>query len=619
MSFRHVVARSLVGASIAAFAAFATPASAQRINHIVTFGDSYADDDNIMQILLASPFVDQATKDQLQLVYPTGRFSGGTNYIDTLSQILNAPVDNFALGGANTDNTNVNGPGLPGFVTEWNAFLAGGGVGPFPTVSGTLDEGDLVTLSIGGNDARSYQKAGGTLAGAPTAAAGSVAFATAGMNALVNAGAQNISFLAGNTAVLPEIAGDPNAQAVRNAFSTTFNTSIQPVLAGYAADGVTVHYLDLTLVGARIKADPAAYGLTNTGPCSPGPQCIGDSNYTNQFLFYVDGLHLTSAAYAIVAHYVATQLEAPLTLQAPSDLGLDTARQFGRTLSFRTDLGGRAAMPGFHTFIIGDAFARDVPFSQTNDPFDIDGVGVTAGAEVGLVAGVAGVAVNYSRPRVRFGNDAFRENGRSYQIGAYAGSAFGPLFAQAHIGYGKDKHKLSRTGVIDNMTANPDGSHVLAGAKAGFVMPLGGLSFGPVIGADYAKAKVDAYTEQGDAALTLNVSKQTFEALTANAGVEVRAGVGVPIAGSIHPYASALLEKDLIGDGRTIFYSQTSAPVIVNHFEYPDRSTKIYGRVTGGASASILGAVDLQGAISTTVGKKQGNEVSAHLGVRIGF
>ena len=37
---------------------------------------------------------------QALAVYPTGRFSGGSNYIDTLSQILQVPVHNFAIGGA---------------------------------------------------------------------------------------------------------------------------------------------------------------------------------------------------------------------------------------------------------------------------------------------------------------------------------------------------------------------------------------------------------------------------------------------------------------------------------------------------------------------------------------
>ncbi len=606
MSLRRFISYALTGA--AALAMTASPAEAQRVDRIVAFGDSYADTGNLFKIIGFNP---------QPLVYPTGRFSGGTNYVDTLAQLLNAPLDDFAIGGANTDNTNINGPGIPGFVTEWNAYLAGGG-GPFPTVSGTFDANDLVTLSIGGNDARSYQKAGGSLAGAPAAAQTSAAFATAGIDALVNAGAQNISFLAGNTAILPEIAGDQAAQAVRDSFSTTFNTSMQSVLAGYAANGVTIHYLDLTLVGQQIAANPTAYGLTSSGACAPAPQCIADANYTNQFLFYVDNLHLTSAGFAIVGKYIATQLEAPLVLQAPSDLGLDTARQFGRTLSLRTDLVGHTAAPGLHGFIIGDGFSRDVPISQTNEAFDIDGVGVTAGVEMGLVAGVAGVAVNYSRPRVRFGNDSFRENADSYQIGAYAGSAFGPVFAQAHIGYGKDKHKLNRTGVVDAMTAKPDGDHIVAGAKVGYGMPFGPVSIGPVLALDYAKAEVDGYTENGDPALTLNVGKQSYEALTGNVGVELHGAAGLPGIG-IRPFASALLEKDLVGDGRVLTYAQTDAPGIVNTFAYPDRSTKIYGRLTGGASASILGALDLEAAVSGTVGKKQGNELSAHVGFRLGF
>ena len=113
------------------------------------------------------------------------------------------------------------GLGIPGFTFESNAISHGRRT--FPDGFGTFDEGDLVTFSIGGNDARFYQQNGGTFAGAPTAATISAATAAAGIDALVGAGAQNISFLAGNTSMLPEIANDPTAQAIRNSYSTTFN------------------------------------------------------------------------------------------------------------------------------------------------------------------------------------------------------------------------------------------------------------------------------------------------------------------------------------------------------------------------------------------------------------
>src|SRR6476469_7147248 len=75
---------ALACASFLALAAGSAPASAQQIERIVAFGDSYADSGNAFKLGYANP--------QALQVYPTGRFSGGTNYIDTLSKLLNAPV-----------------------------------------------------------------------------------------------------------------------------------------------------------------------------------------------------------------------------------------------------------------------------------------------------------------------------------------------------------------------------------------------------------------------------------------------------------------------------------------------------------------------------------------------
>ena len=329
MTKRRLFALSLLTASALA----ATPAAAQRVDRIVAFGDSYADDGNLFQIL------GPATPPSALLVYPTGRFSGGTNYIDTLGQLLNAPIDNFAIGGALTNNSNTNGAGIPGFTFEWNSFLAGGGApGPFPSVSGTFDENDLLAISVGGNDARFYQVTGGTLAGAPAAATASAAFATTGLDALVAAGAQNISFLAGDTGRLPEIAGNPAGAAIRSSFSSTFNSAMQTTLSGYAANGVMVHYLDLNSILDNVIANPTAFGI-NKGlvcPIFPDTTCVIDSR---GYLFYGDARHLTSDGFAIVGRYVAAQLTAPLTLQASSDMALDVAHQFGRTLTHRMDSG----------------------------------------------------------------------------------------------------------------------------------------------------------------------------------------------------------------------------------------------------------------------------------------
>ena len=601
MARSPVFVASLLAASALGFAA---PAQAQRVDQIVAFGDSYADDDNALQLGLIPP--------AFQPLYPTGRFSGGTNYVDTLSDLLDAPVENFAIGGARAN---------PDFLFEVNTFLAGGGGGVFPTVTPSFEEGDLVTVSIGGNDARAYGSLpGASIAGAPAAAAPAIAAATTGLDALVAAGAPTISFLAGDTGRLPEIAGNPAAAAIRSAFSSAFNTGMQTTLAGYAADGVIVHYLDLNLLLDNVIADPTAYGITNglACPAFPDPTCLVNSS---GYLFYGDLLHLTSDGFAIVGQYIAVQLEAPLVLQGASDLSLDVARQFGRTLTTRMDLGSPRdgdTLDGLKFFVVGDGYSRKLSAGPRNEAYRSSGVGVTAGAEYGFGIGVAGLAVNYSRPKLNFGNDNAENEAKTIQLGGYGGFGIGGAFAQGYAGYGWNKHDIDRAGVVEDMEADPKGHHFIAGAKAGYLMPWGSVRVGPVIALDYAKAKVDGYTEDGDPALTLNVDSLSYSSLRGSVGIELRGdfgGGGV----QLRPYASAAVEKDFTGDERTIHFAQTSAPIIVNHFALEDASKSAYGRFALGFSAQILANVSLDAGGSATIGKDQGEETSAQVGFRFGF
>jgi phospholipase/lecithinase/hemolysin/uncharacterized protein YhjY with autotransporter beta-barrel domain len=611
MSIRRLSAASLLAASALSFAA---PAQAQRVDNIVVFGDSYADDGNAFELAGINPVS--------TVVYTTGRFSGGTNYIDTLADILGATTENFAIGGAKTDNTNVN-VGLPGFQTEVQAFLAGGLLPAFPTGDGLFDENDLLAISIGGNDSRAYELGGGLLAGAPAAATVAAANATFGLDLLVDAGAQNISFLAGDTGRLPEVQGRPDpalAASVRSSFSSTFNAAMQSTLAGYAADGVMVHYLDLNLVSDNIIANPAAYGITNglACPAFPNPTCIVNAG---GYLFYGDGVHLTSDGFKVVGKYVAAQLTAPLTLQAPSDIALDTARQFGRTLTTRMDTGAPrdGDMPeGMKFFLVGDTVTRHQDAGERNLDYRSSSVGATAGVQFGFGSGVAGLAVNYSKPNANFTSDTADVDSRSIQVGGYAGFGIAGAFVQGYAGYGWDKHDIDRAGVVEGMNADTKGHHLLVGAKGGYLMPLGAVRVGPVIALDYAKAKVDGYTESGDPALELNVDSVSYKSLRGSAGVELRSdfeGGGV----QLRPFASAVVEKDFSGDDRTVRFSQTASPTIVNSFAFADGSKKAYGRFSAGFGAAILTGVTLDVAGSATVGKDQGEETSAHLGVRIGF
>lgn len=603
--------------SLAALAA-ATPASAQRVTRIVAFGDSYADDGNLFQLLgIPRP-----------AVYANGRFSNGTNFVDTMSLLLNAPVDNFAIGGAFTGNGNINGPGIPGFVTEYQSFLAGGGPAAFPRVSGTFGPTDLVVVSIGGNDARAYERSlglnpsaaqiAGLIAGVPAQASQRVTEATAGLNALVGAGARNITFLAGDVGRLPEVAGLPVA-AVGTTYATAFNTGMQAPLASLANQGVIVNYLDLNLIGDRVQQNLAAFGLQSAGAC-PIACVTTNPELLDSYLFYVDQVHLTSAGFAIVGRYAVRQLEAPLHLQAQGDVGLQVANAFGSTLLGRLDLSaarsGEAA-GGLNLYLDVNSASVSRPDTLQSLSYELDSTGLTGGLDYDLGGGaIVGGAINYTRGEGDMDSGSGRAKARGWQAGVYAGWAGGGAFAEGYAGIGWLDYRIRRTGVIDDLHARTDGTTVAAGGRAGYLFDLGGARVGPVAGLRYARVKLDGFTEVGDPVLTLNVQDQETDSLVGSAGIEARGTLDFGGA-AVRPYVQAAIEREFAGDARTVRYALTAAPTIVNQWVLPDRPDDIYGRVTAGANFDVVGGISVQVNATASISQDQGNDVGGFVGLRM--
>jgi hypothetical protein len=111
---------------------------------------------------------------------------------------------------------------------------------------------------------------------------------------------------------------------------------MQIALASVADSGVRVEYVDTRLLGTLIQANPARYGFTDTGACSLA--CIGNPALQNQFLFYVDGIHLTSLGFAVLGEYIVNRLNAPLTFAPRGDLATISAMGFASTLFGKLDL-----------------------------------------------------------------------------------------------------------------------------------------------------------------------------------------------------------------------------------------------------------------------------------------
>jgi outer membrane lipase/esterase len=600
-------------------------ASAQTVfTTIQAFGDSYADTGNLIKII--GP----------QALYPTGRFSGGTNFVDTTSALLGIPQNNFAIGGATSGPTNVVAPGIPGFTQEWQGFIASG-----KTIAPT----DLVEFSIGGNDARAYYRGGGTLAGVPAAATTSFNQTMAGINALVGVGARNIVFTIGDVSTLPEATGNP-AAPIGSAFSQNYNAQIQVALAAIARSGVRVELVDIAAIGNLIKADPSRYGLTSAGTCPVA--CIGNTALQNQFLFYVDALHLTSHGFAILGEYIVNRLNAPLTIGPQADVGLSSAMGFASTIfgrldTFRETSGFAATMNSYAAdlkvpytkappprpvvynpwsfYMLANGAVSDRQANVASRGFNLDSVGGTIGTEYRINANAfVGGAFDYSNPKARLFNNQGTTEANAYQIGAYGEWANANLFLQGLATVGWQNYRNVRPGVVDTITSNPDGTSVVAAGKVGYLFGTPDkIQAGPIGSLLYARARVNGYTEAGDPVLTLNVSRQTAETLIGSVGAQFRFPFWVS-GKLISPYVNLTADDDFIGNGRIVQFGATSAPLIINNWAIPNsNSHNVYGRVAAGVVAPFWNNVALTANVSQTFARTGGNDFYGNGGLKISF
>jgi outer membrane autotransporter protein len=211
-----------------------------------------------------------------------------------------------------------------------------------------------------------------------------------------------------------------------------------------------------------------------------------------------------------------------------------------------------------------------------------------------------------------------RSRSKAWQLGGYGKFEAGGAFAEAYAGYGWMDQKLRRSAVIDEISAEMDARTLVAGGEAGYLMNFGALRAGPVIGVQYARVRLDGYTESGDPVLTLNVQDQRASETNGFAGIE--AEMESDFGGlSVRPFVKLLAEKQLDSSGGPISYASTSAPNIVNTFRLDEQSDDVYGRIEGGGSMRLSSQISLEFGASGTFEHPEHNEFSGFLGVKVGF
>ena len=284
------------------------------------------------------------------------------------------------------------------------------------------------------------------------------------------------------------------------------------------------------------------------------------------------------------------------------------------------------AIPGvgqdqhWSVYLLSDGDASGNVQNTAGAGFNLASVGTTVGAEYRLKDyALVGGAFNYESSNFTISNGNGKTDSDSFQFGLYGTAATANYFAQGLIAGGVQQYRNSRPGVVDTISSTPMGSTFTASGKVGRLFDTGGVRVGPIVGLSYSRAQVNAFGENGDSALTLNVGQQVESTLVASGGGQIRFPFRLS-ATRIEPYLNLTVESNVIGDGRTIQYDATSAPLIVNTLSVPTLdSRRPYGRVAGGVTAPIAPSLSLTAFATTSIDRPRGNDFSGNGGLKFSF
>ncbi|MCE7027547.1 autotransporter domain-containing protein [Jiella avicenniae] len=496
------LAKGLFASTIVALAA--QPAMARDIGAVVSFGDSLSDNGNL--------YAATAGTTPASPPYFNGHYSNGqvfTEYLNGPMQTAGAaflggvPIDptanqNYAFGGARTDNLSASPPGIPDQI------------GFFQAQDGAFAANDVVTLLGGANDI--FQAAAlptatpASIAGAATLAAQNVGTAAGTLSQI---GAPTVVVLnLPDLGLTPQFNGSPTTQFVGSFASDTFNAALsQAVFASAAANpGTDTHLVDVERVFSAVIADPQRFGFDNaTDGCRFVASCLnGTQAEQNQYLFF-DNVHPTTAGHQLLAALVLDYLtagEQAVNVGSMSETAI-LDRYEGASSAFergRKVLAGGAGAAGFHTSFGGNWYDRGDGDGMHGYDY---GVGtVRLGYDAFLGDALVGGSVSYSNGSVddspiTYDTQAFAAD--LYAATMMHGFQLGATAGVAHADF-NDIERVTLLPGVANGGADTNAVVYDVGAEIAYPMAFGDLTATPSLSLTYLHFDVDDFTESGLAA-----------------------------------------------------------------------------------------------------------------------
>jgi outer membrane lipase/esterase len=343
---------------------------------------------------------------------------------------------------------------------------------------------------------------------------------------------------------------------------------------------------------------------------------------------------------ALVAGYMANQMDAPLTVVSQGGISTTIAAEFvtavlGRLDAYRTFQGGgshpataplHAAPTAGQSAALGNWSAYgEVTYGSGSDEgqapaigSDRHSIGGTVGIErrVGPTVRLGGV-FGYSTPTISLDVQNGHDHIDARQLAGYVSFTRTRWFADALFAYGRHGHALDRQGVIDVVRGRTSADAFSAAGESGYLFDVGPIRVGPFAGVTYTRAVIRAYAETGDSLVTMAVDQQDLDHATGQAGLQVRCPL--PLGGGLYtPFINVTAAHGFAGPGRSVTTTQVTAsalPVLTP----VSLGSATYGNVGAGIAVRMARNVSGMVTVAASFARAGRREVSASGGFRVSF
>ncbi len=653
MSFKKVLLGGLALSGIVLGLVPTPAAHAGSPGSFYAFGDSLVDNGNIPR-LTGIPYPPSPP-------YYQYHFSNGpvwAEYLPGLTGLNFQPSNDYGVGGAFTGPLMINGQtfnnisNTEGFPAPLPSFLQE--IQNFASKGGHFTSSDVVGVWVGANN---YFVAAGQIVADPAqykqiitgAVTTAITQTSEGIVQLAQLGAKQIIVQSlPPLGATPAFTGNPLESFVADQISTAHDAALEQAMATiHQKIGTNIILINQSLLFNELLANPGAYGITNTtDACRLTTACLGQSlSVQNQYLFW-GHVHPTTHTHLLVAEYSASALNDLESLAVPARLLASGAEAFSASVSARMDAlrngasGISVNLPSAP--MLADAAEGDTgpmgPMpdhrlsvyvtggydygSRSNAPGNLgfsDNIGtVTGGADYRFNPHIAaGFAFGYGTESAAV-NGGANVQAHAYQFAVYAMAQSRHLFLDGQIDYGiAQVTQFSTLGVLAPITAAPGGHTNSIVVNGGYLIHRGALTFGPIVGFDATQANVNAYTQQGDPALTMAVQKQSLSRAIASFGLGASAEAHVG-ALNLQPHGSIEGQAELDGTRGSFASVFTDEPLVGLTTNFPNQATK-WGVADIGVTATISGQLAATVDLATTFARSDGNQRMVTAGMRYKF